>query len=64
MSDIYLFIWGTIAFLFAVGPLSAAWYLDYLAQQHAREMEDAAGLRNDDAGLRTDDAGLRSDDAK
>jgi hypothetical protein len=28
MSDNLLFIWGLIAFLFAVGPLSVAAYLD------------------------------------
>lgn len=28
MSDSILFIWGIIAFLFAVGPLSVAAYLD------------------------------------
>lgn len=28
MSDGWIFIWGIIAFLFAVGPLTVAAYLD------------------------------------
>ena len=29
MSDLWIFIFGMIAFLFAVGPLMIAAYLDY-----------------------------------
>jgi hypothetical protein len=36
MSDTGLFIWGMIAFLLAVGPLSVAAYLD-LKEENKRE---------------------------
>lgn len=29
MSNTWIFIWGTLAFLLAVGPLMVATYLDY-----------------------------------
>ena len=29
MSDVWIFIWGILAFLLAVGPLMVVAYLDY-----------------------------------
>jgi len=29
MSDFWIFVWGILAFLLAVGPLMVAAYLDY-----------------------------------
>ena len=29
MSDLWIFIWGILAFILAVGPLMVAAYLDY-----------------------------------
>jgi hypothetical protein len=29
MSDTWIFIWGLLAFLLAVGPLAVAGYLDF-----------------------------------
>ena len=29
MSDLWIFIWGMLAFIMAVGPLTLAAYLDY-----------------------------------
>lgn len=28
MSDTFIFIWGVIATIVAIGPLTVAWYLD------------------------------------
>jgi len=28
MSDLFIFIWGLLATVLAVGPLTIAWYLD------------------------------------
>lgn len=47
MSETYLFIWGTLAFLLTVGPLVAAAYLDYRDRIHKETIERAAGLHQD-----------------
>ncbi len=40
MSDSILFIWGIIAFLFAVGPLSVAAYLDIKEKKDKSELRE------------------------
>jgi hypothetical protein len=42
MSDVAIFLWGTIAFTLAVGPLAVASFLDYRGRQDAQALQDAA----------------------
>ncbi|MFN2200571.1 MAG: hypothetical protein ACK2UO_05165 [Caldilineaceae bacterium] len=47
MSDTVLFVWGTVAFLVAVGPLAIAAFLDYRDRANKRALDRAAGLGED-----------------
>jgi len=49
VNDTLLFIWGVVVFLFAVGPLVGAAYLDYRERNHKLEIERAAGLGQPDS---------------